>query len=101
MLGACGSASTPVGFCATPKSEAVVISVRDSTSGLPAGDGAIGMFGASAALAGYVPAITGCRKCHFASSQRYHPAVAERYCVISKKETRDAGYYVSHARWAD
>ncbi|MBA2684305.1 MAG: hypothetical protein H0U66_07440 [Gemmatimonadaceae bacterium] len=29
--------------CTAPKSEAVVISVRDSTSGLPAADGAIGM----------------------------------------------------------
>ena len=42
ILSSCGTDSTPVGFCAAPKSEAVVISVRDSTSGLPAADGAIG-----------------------------------------------------------
>jgi hypothetical protein len=42
ILSSCGSNSMPVGFCAAPRSEAVEISVRDSTSGLPAADGALG-----------------------------------------------------------
>lgn len=41
ILNSCG-ATTPVGFCAAPGSEAVVISVRDSISGMPAATGAIG-----------------------------------------------------------
>jgi hypothetical protein len=41
ILGSCGSDSLR-GFCAAPISLAVVVTVRDSTSGLAAADGAIG-----------------------------------------------------------
>ena len=42
ILSSCGSDATPSGFCAAPKSEAVVISVRDAISGMSAAAGAIG-----------------------------------------------------------
>jgi hypothetical protein len=47
IISSCGS-DTPSGFCAAPRSVAVEISVRDSSSGLAAADGAIGtLVGAS------------------------------------------------------
>jgi hypothetical protein len=38
----CGSDNMPAGYCTAPVSQSVVVSVRDSTSGQPAADGAIG-----------------------------------------------------------
>lgn len=42
IVSGCGSDSPTAGYCAAPRPEAVAISVRDSTSGLPAADGATG-----------------------------------------------------------
>jgi hypothetical protein len=41
LASGCGS-STPVGFCAAPRSFSVIVTVRDSISGQGAADGAIG-----------------------------------------------------------